>query len=319
MKKKKDLLPAIGFLAPNFFGFILFTAGPVLVSLVLSFTNWNLMRTVPFEWVWFRNFSELINDDKFWLYFINTAYFMIGMPISIAGSLFLAILLTRKIHFVATYRTLYYLPQFTAGVALMILWKALYNPEFGIINASIEWVFSHLGISADPPLWLLSTKNIFALALENVGFSVGEWGVGAKDAIIIMGLWTAIGGGNMLLYIAAISAVPQELYEAADIDGASPWQRFRYVVWPQLAPTTFFIFIMSFIGGLQGGFEQARVMTGGGPSGSTTTLSYYIYIKAFEEYQLGYASAVSWVLFIIIFAVTILNWKFGSSKMEDAK
>jgi multiple sugar transport system permease protein len=120
----------------------------------------------------------------------------------------------------------------------------------------------------------------------------------------------------MLLYLAALTNVPQELTEAAELDGAGRWQVFRNVTWPQLAPTTFFIVVMSFIGGLQGGFEQARVMTGGGPAGTTTTLSYYIYTKAFEQFQIGYASAVSWVLFAIIFAVTLINWKFGNKEVN---
>jgi multiple sugar transport system permease protein len=110
--------------------------------------------------------------------------------------------------------------------------------------------------------------------------------------------------------------VPQELVEAAQIDGASRWKVFRHVTWPQLAPTTFFIVVMSFIGSLQGGFDQARVMTNGGPSGTTTTLAYYIYTKAFEEFQIGYASAVAWVLFTVIFVITLLNWKFGQKELS---
>ncbi|HEX72549.1 MAG TPA: sugar ABC transporter permease, partial [Candidatus Hydrogenedentes bacterium] len=160
--------------------------------------------------------------------------------------------------------------------------------------------------------WLASTKNILGLAVEHVGIERGQFGLGARDAIIIMGIWTTIGGANMLLYLAGISNIPQELYEAAAMDGAGKWAQFRHVTWPQLAPTTFFIVIMSFIGGLQGGFEQARVMTLGGPARTTTTLSYYIYIKAFEEFQMGYASAVAWVLFAIVFAITLVNWRFGS-------
>lgn len=193
---------------------------------------------------------------------------------------------------VVAYRTVYYLPTFTAGVALMILWKALYNPETGPINAALKAVFeaTHLGIN--PPEWLSSVA----------------W---AKPALIIMGVWTGIGGTNMLLYLAGLSSVPSELLDAADVDGATTWQRFRHVTWPQLAPTTFFISVMSIIGGLQGGFDQARVMTGGGPAGSTTTLSFYIYNKAFQDLDLGYAAAISWVLFAIIFVATALNWRFG--------
>src|SRR5206468_4249630 len=132
-----------------------------------------------------------------------------------------------------------------------------------------------------------------------------------------MSVWLAIGGNNMLLYLAGLSNIPPELYEAAELDGAGKWALFKYVTWPQLAPTTFFIVVMSFIGGLQGGFEQARVMTLGGPAGTTTTLVYHIYQKAFEEAQIGYASAVSWVLFTIIFVITLANWKFGSREVAD--
>jgi len=166
------------------------------------------------------------------------------------------------------------------------------------------------------PQWLLSTANLLGLDVEQVRITAKQFGLGARDALIIMGIWIAIGGNNMLLYLAALTNVPQELIEAAQLDGAGKWAVFRNVTWPQLAPTTFFIVVMSFIGGLQGGFEQARVMTGGGPAGTTTTLTYYIYTKAFEEFQIGYASAISWILFAIIFVVTLANWKFGAKEVS---
>lgn len=134
----------------------------------------------------------------------------------------------------------------------------------------------------------------------------------AKPALMIMGFWGAIGSNNMLLYLAGLSGVSQELYEAADIDGASPWQRFWNITWPQLSNITFFILIMAIIGGLQGGFEMAKAMTNGGPAGATTTLSYYIYTEGFSTGRLGYASAVSWTLFAMVFLVTLFNWKFGN-------
>ena len=139
----------------------------------------------------------------------------------------------------------------------------------------------------------------------------GQVGLGARDALIIMGVWMGIGGNNMLLYLAALTGVPEELYEAAKIDGAGRWATFLKITWPQLAPTTFFITVISLIGGFQSGFEQARVMTQGGPANTTTTISYYIYTKAFEQFQMGYASAISWMLFVIIFAVTVVNWKMS--------
>jgi len=281
-------------------------------------------------------------DARFWQYFYNTVYLMLGIPFGIAGSLGLALLVnndlqpggarTRVIgallclacgavslalvwglgwHNVAllcgvfwlvvalgvafdvvAYRTIYYLPTFTAGVALMILWKALYNPETGPINAALTSVLSAFGWDVAAPKWLTDV----------------HW---AKPALIIMGVWTGIGGTNMLLYLAGLSNVPRDLLDAAEVDGAGMWARFRHVSWPQLAPTTFFISIMAIIGGLQGGFDQARVMTGGGPAGATTTLSYYIYNMAFQDLDLGYAAAISWVLFAIIFTATALNWRFG--------
>lgn len=325
-RQRHELKWSMIFLAPNFLGFLVFVAGPVIFCLAMSFSNWNLQRTVPFQWIGLRNFVDLFSDKDFWLYFINTVYLMLGIPFAIAGSLFLAILLNQKLRGIVVYRTLFYLPSITSGVALMILWKALYNPNFGPINVIIDWMLNDLGINnlivalggdaLSPPRWLLSTKNIFGLEVENVRTSWTQWGLGARDAIIIMGIWVAVGGTNMLLYLAALSNVPRELYEAAEIDGAGKWDSFKNVTWPQLAPTTFFIIVVSCIGGLQGGFEQARVMTAGGPAGTTTTLSYYIYIKAFEEFEIGFASAVSWILFVVIFAVTIVNWKFGSKEIN---
>ncbi len=317
MKMKRSTratLVAFAFLAPNFIGFCTFTLGPVAFSFGAAFTNWTLARTVPLQFVGFENFVRMVNTPEFWVYTANTVYLMLGIPFSIAGSLCLAILLSGPIRGRIAFRTLFYLPTFTAGVALFVLWKKLFNPDFGPINLVLESVF---GFPDElTPGWLSSTRNLIGLSVESIGFEARQWGLGARDAIMIMGIWVAVGGGNMLLYLAGISNIPQELYEAAEIDGAGPWSRFRHVTWPQLAPTTFFIIVMSFIGGLQGGFEQARGMTLGGPAGTTTTLAYHIYVKAFEEFQIGYASAVAWVLFLLIFAVTAVSWRFGSKHVS---
>ena len=153
-------------------------------------------------------------------------------------------------------------------------------------------------VGLDPPDWL----NRYA------------W---AKPALMIMALWAAIGSNNMLLYLAALSGVPQQLYEAAEIDGAGRFARFWHVTWPQLAPTTFFIVVMATIYGLQGGFEMARTMTEGGPAGATTTLSYFIYTEGFETGRLGFASAVAWALFVLVFAITLFNWTFGNRYVNE--
>ncbi len=168
----------------------------------------------------------------------------------------------------------------------------------------------------------LGLSNVFTAlpALCRSGLEPPNW-LGAyhwaKPAIMLMGLWSAIGSGNMLLYLSGLSNISPELYEAADIDGASSRQRFWHITWPQLAPITFFIFVMSVIGGLQGGFETARTMTQGGPAGSTTTLSYFIYAEGFQTGRLGYASAASWALFVMVLIATLINWKFGNQYAED--
>jgi multiple sugar transport system permease protein len=315
-RRHNDLLPALAFLLPNFIGFLIFTAGPVVFSLGASFTNWDLQRTVPFAFTGTENFRLLMRDNKFWLYLVNTVYMMLGLPVSIAGALVLALMLSKKVRGISIYRTLFYLPSFTSGVALMILWKKLYSPIYGPINTALEAMYRLLHLDWPLPLWLSSPHNLLGLAVESISFQASQFGIGSKDALILMGVWLAIGGNNMLLYLAALTNVPQDLYEAAAIDGAGAWTKFWNVTWPQLAPTTFFIVVMSFIGGLQGGFEIARVMTEGGPAGTSTTLAYYIYIKAFQEFQMGYASAISWVLFAMIFVITLINWRFGSRAMD---
>jgi multiple sugar transport system permease protein len=298
MTRRENNWPtALLFLTPNFLGFLTFMALPIIFSLVMAFTNWQMTEAMPIKFVGLANFADLLTDARFWKFFGNTVYLMLGIPFGIAGSLFLAIILSQKLRGIVLFRTMFYLPTITSGVALFILWKAIFNPDFGPLNTLLAAIFDALGLDIKPPDWLLSIT----------------W---AKPAIMLMGVWTAVGGTNMLLYLAGISNIPPELYEAAQIDGAGRWAMFRHVTWPQLAPTTFFIVVMSAIGGLQGGFEQARVMTRGGPAESTITLGYYIYQKGFEEYQLGYASAVAWLMFLLIFIMTLINWKFGKSAFD---
>lgn len=186
------------------------------------------------------------------------------------------------------------------GTALMLAFAALTAQLVLLALAAIAWQLpawaAYEGLQ--PPAWLADL----------------HW---AKPSIMIMGFWAAIGSNTMLLYLAALSGVPPELYEAADIDGAGRFTRFWHVTWPQLAPTTFFVVVMGVIGGLQGGFEMARVMTLGGPAGQTTTLSYFIYIQGFEAGRLGFSSAIAWLLFLMVLIVTLVNWKVGSRFVND--
>jgi multiple sugar transport system permease protein len=628
-KEKRNVALGVGYIMPNILGFLAFTLVPLVFSLVMAFSSWDLTKHNMFkpeaeiEPVGFENYARLLSEDYFWQYLGNTLFLMMGIPAGIAGSLLLAILLSKDLKggnrrvwawllagtgllagvvmlvavgawalaftmlvlggglmFLATglrreggafvgrasgtggaaadpavvapgrpalsaeaalrgrggpswvliglgvflgavmlalagfelaallvalaalgggiwlertgllcrrrilagsaaagavvllagiallleagtlstamtvllagvacmmlvggalggstvYRTLFYVPHFTSGVAVYILWKKLYNPHAGPINSFLDgplqfltkavralpapvvssglwvcyalvvlvlwsgvkrmrlsWKDGELGWWAAigpaaflfaPAVfspWLTPTRTacaalavaagilaaygaaslrerdfpaspsagfgtslMFSLALMVAEFALlglgavlhhlpawaaaegglqpPEWIADyswAKPAIMIMGLWAAVGSNNMLLYLAGLSNVPVELYEAADIDGASRFQKFWHVTWPQLAPVTFFIVVMSMIAGLQGGFEMARTMTQGGPAGSTTTLSYFIYREGFETGRLGFSSAVAWTLFVMVFAVTMFNWRFGNRYVND--
>ncbi len=366
-RERKNLYVALAFLLPNFIGFLVFTAGPVALSLFMSFTNWNLKPSVELEWVWLRNYIDLFQDPDFWFYLYNTFYFMLGIPLNIAGSLLLAnyfvddMLLKNKpsrikivlmlavvgiitcswlfifgdrdlalilaIIYIGgicgvlfgstTYRTMFYIPNFTSGVANIVLWRQVFNPYHGMANSLLKNIFNFFHISHDHlPMWLNSTESLLGFLPLPSFFNDGGFGLGARDAIIIMGFWMGIGGNNMILYIASITNIPASLYEAAEIDGAGQFRKFWNITIPSVSATTFFIVIMSIIGGLQGGFESAKVMTEGGPAGITTTLAFYIYTAGFEELRLGYASAISWVLFVIVFLMTMINWKKGNKQFE---
>ena len=546
---RRRLLIALLFLLPNLVGFLVFTAGPIVFSLGMSFTDWALTRhndfsDTPIRWVGVQNYQRILVGDEshlFWDYFGNTVFLMLGIPLGIAGSLALALMVNASATpattrgrirgsligagltilfvsgvwllttpgpmpsdpaspllakstetgltdmtqwqvsklrsnaavlaaavagMVATggiafgsmfFRGLFYLPSLLSGVAMFLLWKTLYRPEGGLINAGLKPVLDSLqGVvtSTPAPLWyalgivvalataawcvwmlgvgvsrwrhresgaasflgrlgIISTFGACGLGLALVlvqlparsllasgrsaldqasltsaadalvaavpgvneaevrlaaaslgtsarvpdaisalavaaggteeaerearlavlehsqplyegltsadGLAAPKWLVDsrwAKIALIVMGFWAGLGGGTMLLYLAGLSNIPPELYEAASIDGATGWQRFIHVTWPQLAPTTFFIVIMSTIGGLQGGFEQAMVMTQG--KADTIVLAYYIYNIAFtDQFQLGLASAIAWIMFAMIFVMTALNFRLGSQLTNE--
>jgi multiple sugar transport system permease protein len=277
------------FLTPNLLGFILFTSIPVLASLVLSFCHWDLLS--PPVFAGFQNFIDLAQDTHFWYYCYNTLFLMIGIPLGMFGSLMVALAMNQKLKGIVFFRTTFFLPSICVPIAIFMLWRILYNSDFGLFNTLIMKFGELIHIPLQGPQWLTDER----------------W---AKPALILMGLWQGIGGPNMILYLAALQGVPKDFYEAAEIDGASGWQKFWSVTWPMISPTTFFILIMSVIGGFQAGFDAAFVMTGGGPSGSTTTIMYYIYNNGFQWFKMGYSAAIAWFLFIIIFVVTFLKWRF---------
>lgn len=291
---RKNLI-AWGYLTPNLSGFMIFTLIPVVIAFALSMFRWDIFHDPIF--VGFDNFRDLLgfhfsssslvaNDPEFWQYLGNTLFLMIGIPLNMLVSLLIAMLLNHHIKGIGFFRTIFYLPTICGGVGMLLLWGFIFAPEIGIMNRILEFI----GLYG--PSWLTHYY----------------W---AKPTFILIGLWGAMGGNNMLLYLAGLQGIPPELYEAARVDGASRIQQFVNITVPMLAPTSFFIFIMGVIGGFQGGFDAAFVLTQGGPAGATTTLSYYIYNHAFVWFNMGYAAAISLVLFVLVLIITIINWRFG--------
>tara|TARA_B100000029_G_scaffold437755_1_gene453174 strand:- start:402 stop:1346 length:945 start_codon:yes stop_codon:yes gene_type:complete len=305
---------ALFFLLPNLVGFLVFTLGPVLVAAGMSLYRYQLATGTP-EFVGIANFSDLLgftendgqwsaNDPYFWQYLANTLFLMLNIPLAMIGSLLLAVLLNRELPGRIFFRTFFFIPHLCSGIAIYMVWKMLltFEPNVGIINAFLWEVYHLFGIEGAEAVALLPGWLIDA-----------NW---AKPALIIVFVWASAGGFSMVLYLAGLQNIPTELYEAAEIDGANWWIQLRYITIPQLAPTSFFIFVTSIIGGLQGGFEAAYIMTGGGPGGSTTTISYYIYTQAYEQLEVGYAATISMVLFVLIFIATLFNWRYGGKKLE---
>ncbi len=225
----------------------------------------------------------------------NTLVLLVAVPLQMAGSLGLAMLLNRKIRGRVAFRTLLFLPSIASGIALFLVWRWIFNADFGLLNQLCGGFFELLG----------KVFHIAALSRRTDWLGSKEL---AKPALIAMGVWTAMGGTNMVLYLAGLQGIDPTLYEAAEIDGADAWSTFVHVTWPELRPTTFFILTTNLIGGFQI-FDQVYIMTGGGPEGTTTTILYYIYSNMYVlEGRLGYAAAISLYLFAIVFVVTLVSY-----------
>lgn len=272
------------FALPWLLGFVIFTLGPMLVSIFMSFTRWDGITPLSqIEWVGTTNYQQLFYEDaKFRVALANTVWYVLwAVPLGTLNALILALLLNQEVRGQAVFRTLFYLPSVVSGVATSMLWLWLFNPAFGPIN----YALGKLGVpEAYLPGWLTDP----------------QW---AMTAFIFMSLWGV--GNSMLIYLAGLQGVPVHLYEAADLDGANGWIRFRHVTLPMLTPTLLFNLIMGIIGSFQT-FTQAFVMTNGGPKDSTLFYVLYLYQKAFQQFQMGYASAMAWVLFLIVMSLTLL-------------
>jgi len=299
-----DLARGLVYLAPNLFGFLVFTFLPVIAIFVVAFASGDFTSGLDPQtgelrldaaWCGLKWFEVMLHDREFWQSLWNTAVLMLSIPIQMACSLGLALLINHKIPGRVAYRTFLFLPTIAAGLALYMIWRQIYNQELGLLNSTLEWV----GVidAGQGPDWLGSSWL-------------------SKPSLLVMLVWIAMGGTNMILYLAALQDVDPTLYEAAAIDGASPRATFKFITWPSLRPTTFFILTTNLIGGIQI-FDQVLIMTEGGPEGSTATILYYIYRNVYEyQGKIGYAAALSVVLFLIVFGVTLANWRLNRAARE---
>lgn len=274
---------ALAFVAAPVLGFVLFTLYPVCYAAYASLTSWNGLG--PMTFVGLDNYANLLGDEYFRKTLFNTFFYMIGIPIQLFLSLLLALALNRKIRGRTALRTIYYVPVISSLAAIAIVWQFAYNGDFGLINQVLAW----FGI--DGPNWLADTATV-------------------KPAIIVMAVWKNL-GYSMLLYLAAIQSVPATLLEAAALDGANAVQRLRSIVLPMLRPVTFFLMVTSVIMGSQI-FTEINIMTPtGGPEFSSASIVFYIVRKAFKYQQMGYATAMSIVLGVIVFAVTLIQFRLN--------
>ncbi|MVA74432.1 ABC transporter permease subunit [Auraticoccus sp. F435] len=259
--------------------FIAFFAIPIVAALVLSLTDYAIIG--DFEFVGLDNYTRIFGDSFFWIALRNTAYYTaLYVPLGIAVALGSALLLNRDARAARIFRTLFYIPVVSSTVATASIWFWLLNPQYGVFNVVLGW----FGI--DGPAWLYESA----------------W---AMPAIVVMSVWAGF-GANMVIFLGGLQGVPRDLYEAARIDGANAWQQFRHVTLPGISRVMFLVSTLQIIGAFQV-FDQAFILTKGGPGNSTVTMVYYIFDRGFDSLEMGYASALSFVLFLIIMVFSLIN------------
>jgi multiple sugar transport system permease protein len=264
-------------IAPWLIGFLVFLAYPMLRSLYLSFTSYNLLS--PPVWIGTQNYQRIFSDPEFWQSLKVTFLYALGsVPGGTIIALALAMVLSQKLRGVNIWRTIFFMPSILSSIAVAILWLYIFRPEGGLLNVMLGW----FGIKG--PDWLLSE----------------QW---ALPSLILMSWWSV--GGQIVIYLAGLKGIPEVLYEAAEIDGANDLAKFRFVTLPMLSPTIFFNVVLAIIGALQV-FDVGWVLTRGGPNDATLFYMINLYERAFEFVQMGYASALAWILFIIIMVITLL-------------
>ncbi len=278
---KRQRLLGYMFIAPNMLGILLFFFAPAMLSLVFTFTNWRFGNP-NIDFVGFDNFSRLFQDEVFYESLKNTGIFLVSVPISLLLALIVAVVLNDKVYFKKWLRAMYFMPYITSGVAVAFVWMLLFQTEEGPINQ----ILRAIGI-ANPPGWFSS-------------------GTSPMLAFDIIWIWFLL-GFNMIIYLAALQGIPAELLEAARIDGAKGPHIFRYIIVPMVSPTTLLLLITGFINTIKT-FGIIEAITEGGPGTSSYVLSLQVYKTAFRYYEIGYAGAISWVLFAIVLIITALQW-----------
>jgi multiple sugar transport system permease protein len=275
------------FLSPWIIGVVCFIAGPVITSIVLSLTDYSIAFKT--HWIGLQNYWTMIHDPIFWQSLkITLTYVLMSVPLYLVAGLGLSLLLNMKRRGVNLFRTVIFLPYVISGVAVAILWSSLLDPNFGGVN----WLLRHLGV-AHPPLWLESPT----------------W---ALPAVVLIGLWSI--GGGAIIYLAGLQNIPEQLYEAAAIDGAGLWQRFRYVTFPMLTPTLLFVLLTSLVSAFQV-FDVVFVLAGGPQGTASSALNFYLlnmWTQGFGNGRLGYASGLAWILVVISGLIIIAIFRTAS-------
>jgi multiple sugar transport system permease protein len=270
------------FASPWIIGFVLWTLGPMIASLVIAFTEWDLISTP--RWIGLANFTGMVDDALVAQALkVTTLYAITSVPLHIVVGLLLALLLNSDIKGLRFYRTAFYMPSVLSGVAVALLWRWLFSAEFGLINA----LLSYVGITG--PSWLGDPA----------------W---ALPSLVLMSVWSV--GSVAIIYLAGLQGIPTDLYEAAQVDGATGWSRFWSVTLPMMTPVLFFQLVTGLIAALQI-FTQAFIMTDGGPNNATLFLLLYLYRNAFEYFRMGYASALAWLLFVYILVLTLILFRLS--------
>lgn len=283
-QRRQEALWGILCVAPAVLGFLIWQLGPIIASLLIAFTDWNIAGSP--DWVGLDNFQRMFTQDAlFWKSLSVTALYTLGsVPLSIVFAFFLAILLNQKIAGLPIFRTIFYLPSIVPIIASSILWLWLFNPDFGLLNA----VSGFLGLPRSQ--WIYGETSVI-------------------PSLILMSLWGV--GPMMIIFLAGLQGVPRQLYEAVDVDGGNALHKLWHITLPMVTPTILFNLVLSIIGTMQT-FTQAYIMTQGGPNNASLFYVLYLYRKAFQESDMGYASALAWVLFIIIAALSFLVLRSSS-------